>query len=64
VGVDAIGLAGQRRQALDALGLGSRHLPAATLQRIVHEARAVHRLDGGADRLAALIKHTHVHALP
>jgi hypothetical protein len=35
----------QRRQALDLLGVGDQHLPAVLLERVVHEPRAVHRLD-------------------
>jgi hypothetical protein len=44
-GVDAVGLARQRRQALDLLRVGDQHLPALLLRRVVHEPRAVHRLD-------------------
>jgi hypothetical protein len=43
--VDLVGLAGQRRQAFDLLRVGNQHLPAEFLQRVVHEPRAVHRLD-------------------
>ena len=52
VGVDAVGLGRQRGDALDLAGVGQGHLPALPLERIVDEARAVHRLDGGVDRLA------------
>jgi hypothetical protein len=47
--VDAVGLARQRPQALDLLGIGDLDLPAAALQRVVHEPRAVHRLDRRPD---------------
>jgi hypothetical protein len=52
VGVDAVGLGGQRCQALDLLGVGERHVPAQLLELIADEAGAIHGLDGGADRLA------------
>jgi hypothetical protein len=51
-GVDPVGLAGQRRQSLYLLRVGDLDLPAVALECVVHEARAVHRLDRGADRLA------------
>jgi hypothetical protein len=44
-GVDAVGLAGQWREALDLLGVGNLDLPAELLEAVVHEARAGHRLD-------------------
>ncbi|MDP9345955.1 MAG: hypothetical protein M3P44_09570 [Actinomycetota bacterium] len=47
--VDAVGLARQRRQALDLLGVGDQHLPAQLLEAVVHEARAAHRLDHRPD---------------
>jgi hypothetical protein len=43
-GVDAVGLASQRRQPLDPLRVGE-HVPAVLLERVVHQPRAVHRLD-------------------
>jgi hypothetical protein len=43
--VDLVGLAGQRRQPLDLLRVGDQHLPAELLERVMHEPRAVHRLD-------------------
>jgi hypothetical protein len=45
--VDPVGLAGQRRQPLDLLGVRDQHLPAVLLERVVHEPRTVHRLDHG-----------------
>jgi hypothetical protein len=48
--VDRVGLARQRRQALDLLRVGDRHLPAQPLQAVVHEPRAGHRLDHPAHR--------------
>ncbi len=44
-GVDAIGLARQRREPLDLLRVGDEHLPAERLERVAHEPRAGHRLD-------------------
>jgi hypothetical protein len=55
-GVDAIGLARQRRQPLHLLRVGNLNLPAGALELVVHEARAVHRLNGGADRLPVTIE--------
>jgi hypothetical protein len=49
-GVDAIGLASERRQPLHLLRIGDLDLPARQLEPIVHEARAVHRLDRRADQ--------------
>ena len=43
--VDAVGLARQRRQALDLLRVGDLDLPATALKRVMHEPRPVHRLD-------------------
>jgi hypothetical protein len=51
-GVDAVGLAGDRRQALDPLGVGDQNVPAVFLQGVVAKAGAGHRLDHPADRLA------------
>jgi hypothetical protein len=48
--VDLVGLAGQRREALDLLGVGDLHVPALLLERVVDEPGAGHRLDDGADR--------------
>jgi hypothetical protein len=50
--VDLVGLAGQRRQALDLLGVGDLDRPAAGLKRVVDDPRAGHRLDNGADGLS------------
>ena len=55
-GVDAVGLAGQRRQPLHLLRVGDLDLPARELEPVVHEARAVHRLDRGADRRAVTVE--------
>jgi hypothetical protein len=43
--VDPVGLARQRREPLDLLRVRDEHLPAVLLERVVHEARAGHRLD-------------------
>jgi hypothetical protein len=51
-GVDAVGLAGQRRQPLHLLRVRDLDLPTRQLEPVVHEAGAVHRLDRGADRRA------------
>jgi hypothetical protein len=48
LGVDAIGLARQRREPLDLLGVGDQHLPAELLERVAHEPRTGHRLDHAA----------------
>ena len=48
--VDLVGLARQRRQTLDLLRVGDQHLPAQSLERVVHEPRAGHRLDHPAHR--------------
>ena len=50
-GVDLVGLARQRREPLDLLGVGDQHLPAMRDQLVVDEPGAVHRLDHGAHRL-------------
>jgi hypothetical protein len=52
--VDAVGLARQRPQALDLLRVGDLDLPTTALQRVVHEPRAVHRLDRRLDRDRAM----------
>jgi hypothetical protein len=44
-GVDLVGLARQRREALDLRGVGDQHIPAELLKLIVHKPRARHRLD-------------------
>jgi hypothetical protein len=44
-GVDAVGLAGKRREPFDLLGVGDEDIPAQLLQRVVHEPRTGHRLD-------------------
>ena len=54
--VDPVGLAGERRQSLHLLRVRDLDLPAGELEPIVHEARAVHRLDRRADRLAMPIE--------
>jgi hypothetical protein len=45
LGIDAVGLAGQRREPLDLLRVGDQDLPAELLERVAHEPRAGHRLD-------------------
>ena len=55
-GIDAVGLAGQRRQPLHLLRVGDLDLPAGKLEPIVHEARSVHRLDRRADRRVVTIE--------
>jgi hypothetical protein len=52
--VDPIGLAGQRREALDLDRVGDRDRPAAQLQLVVDEAGAGHRLDHRRHRLPEL----------
>src|SRR5438552_12437827 len=54
--VDPVGLAGQRCEALHLLRIRDLDLPARQLEPIVHEPRAVHRLDRRADRLAMPIE--------
>ncbi len=49
-GVDLVGLAGERCEPLDLLGVGDRDLPARELELVVDEARPVHRLDRRAHR--------------
>ena len=44
-GVDLVRLAGQWRQPFGLERIGDPHVPARELEPIVHEARAVHRLD-------------------
>jgi hypothetical protein len=55
--VDLVGLARQRGQPLDLLRVGAQHLPAELLERVVHEPRAVHRLDHRPHRLP-ITRHT------
>jgi hypothetical protein len=50
-GVDPVGLAGQRGQAFDLLGVGDGDLPAGQLQLVMDEAGTVHRLDRRPHRL-------------
>jgi hypothetical protein len=50
--VDRVGLAGQRGEALDLLGVGDLDRPARPLERVVDEASTGHRLDHRANRLA------------
>jgi hypothetical protein len=50
--VDLVGLARQRGEALDLLGVGDLDRPAFLLKRVVDEPGAGHRLDHGADGLA------------
>jgi hypothetical protein len=52
-GIDAVGLARQRRQALHLLCISDLDLPTGELEPVVHEPCPVHRLDRGADRRAA-----------
>ena len=49
--VDLVGLAGQRRETLDLLGVGDLDRPALLLEGVVDDPRAGHRLDHRADRL-------------
>jgi hypothetical protein len=51
LGVDLVGLAGERREALHALRIGDQDLPAELGQRVTDEAGARHRLDHARDRL-------------
>jgi hypothetical protein len=51
--VDRVGLAGQRCEALDPLGVGDLDVPALGLERVVDEPGAGHRLDDRVDVLAA-----------
>jgi hypothetical protein len=55
-GVDPVGLARERRQPLHLLRVSDLDLPARQLEPIVHEPRAVHRLDRRTDRLAMSIE--------
>jgi hypothetical protein len=50
--VDPVGLAGQWGQALDRLPVGDPDLPPGQLQLVMHEPRAIHRLDRRDHRLA------------
>jgi hypothetical protein len=50
--VDPVGLAGQRRHALDPVGGGDLDRPALLLEGVVDEPGAGHRLDDGADGLS------------
>jgi hypothetical protein len=52
--VDPVGLARQRRQALDPLRVGDQHIPAVPLERVMDEARPGHGLDHSAHRRAVL----------
>src|SRR5436190_1427497 len=54
--VDPVGLARQQCQALHLLRIRDLDLPARQLKSIVHEPRAVHRLERRADRLAMPIE--------
>jgi hypothetical protein len=49
--VDLVGLAGERGEALELLGVGDLDLPALLLERVVDQAGTGHRLDHGADGL-------------
>jgi hypothetical protein len=51
-GVDPVSLARQQRQSLDLGRIRDRDLPAAKLQLVVDDPRAVHRLDRRPHRLA------------
>ena len=44
-GIDPVGLAGERCQPLDALGVGDQDIPAGLLELVVDEAGAIHRFD-------------------
>ena len=50
--VDLVGLARQRRETLDLLGVGDLDRPALLLEGVVDDPRAGHRLDHRAHRLA------------
>src|ERR1700737_1100381 len=50
--VDLVGLACQRRETLDLLGVGDLDRPALLLKGVVDSPCAGHRLDHRADRLA------------
>jgi hypothetical protein len=56
LGVDAVGLASERREPLDLLRVGDQDLPAELLEGVAHEPRAGHRLDHPAH--PALPSHT------
>jgi hypothetical protein len=49
-GVDAVGLAGERRQPFHLVRVRDLDLPAGELELVVHEASTVHRLDRRTDR--------------
>ena len=51
-GIDPVGLGREGGETLDLQGIGDLDLPAEKLEGVVDEARPVHRLDRGADRLA------------
>jgi hypothetical protein len=53
-GVNAVGLARERREPLYLLRVGDLDPPAVKLEPIVHEACAVHRLDRCLNRLAVV----------
>jgi hypothetical protein len=55
-GVDSVGLAGERCESFHLLRVGDLDLPSVELERVVHEPRAVHRFDRGADRFAVASK--------
>jgi hypothetical protein len=55
-GVDAVGLARERRQPLHLLRVRDLHLPAGQLEPVVHEAGPVHRLDRRTDPRTMAIK--------
>jgi hypothetical protein len=55
-GIDAVGLAGQRRETLYFLRVGDLDLPARELEPVVHEAGAVHRLNRRPDRPTLTVK--------
>ena len=54
--IDAVDLARQGRQPLDPLRAGDLDLPAAALQRVMHEPRPIHRLDHRPDRDRAVTR--------
>ena len=50
--VDAVGLAGERRESLCLLRVGDQDVEAEPLERVMDEACSGHRLDDSAHRLA------------
>jgi len=50
-GVDLVGLARQRRQALDLRRVSDQHIPAELLELVMHKPSSSHRLDHALHRL-------------